>query len=1391
MHMPPQTPQYDDPEPLPAQHVTHSPLQPVTLPVEPPANQSREEQQTHLVRELSSLNAQTDDLLQQQPSLETVYQMQLAAMFPELNRPIDPNRIFYTRYREAEQGQTRLLSSESLGSLLNRLRMLDADAYLIEETGNFYREAQTLEADKRLTVTKPAATLASVLEIAFTVKLNEFWRAKKDAQPNIEERLIAVRRQVLAHQLALRTVDGTLSTAARTLADSVLKYPSQEAREMAFVPQQRPGVYRLALADGSEFASAFILSTTAVMPPTGSVLLYTPGEGFEEYENLGRLNESVEARLRENESAGKLLAASIPAAARETLNGAPVLTGNPPMIKADVIAYSIRSLRVRQYFNTRALLRKSTLPMTGELDCAAYLAPLLDASTALAARNLRLVKPHEPDWLKAASPRDQVQYRQYEAAMIASHDSLIPLLEQILSLAAFSEDEVSRVLKRQKPEFAQIDLSPYESLVRLRVSSSADVEVKGYRDEQANTVYISEDPNIDIPLFLKGRVLTKGKWKTKVVVDLRTLASYARRNVDPWSPHEVHRSVTATAGLFDRSGTKVGRLGDADLRALAHEANIGKKYDDYLKSAFSQSGEGRALSTAWQQANTARMRKEGLESRLNPAVSDLFTFKTPGSGFDWIHAITHFPVPATRPKVGTFDIVTHLLVMGSELESGRGGQVINGVLIIHRKHTKPGGVSVLYTPDAPDDAPFRELVNGLGELDALKAKPQWRTYFTQRMATQDTQELARIFTDTRSANRYTLSPTTGDLQAFLYSAHLGFRLAHADHRSRSNAQIAWESAVNAFAFGVELADFLVDLLMVKTVHTLLHRAVVGGVRRAQKLGRRIPGLLGNRAGARVTGIKAATTSIRPLDPAWVNVAEYRLPDPIDTLFDVEAFAQTHHYRLSRNLSAPSFIDSRNNQFIAMRADDGRYYLYPSYVEDGARYVKDPLGLKTDFMVVPGDAKSWKPRFERTTRGGGPVMSALRPLTAEQQLDDDLTRALGVYTSSTEYQQYAEAIKTLSGPQKQKLRDQALERLRVDEVTFRRIVSGEYDVPQTPILRDTLLELRFDANIYLHLNKTTEGLSNYLTLSPMEMEKLFIKIKRLIGKNDDFSKHIRASISVIDHNTGAQFVGYAFTQKQMNNLKKFDQKFQLSTWSNDTLNAFLDEKGRRAILGKIASDHKLTPEDALKRLLSAPEIQKTLDQFRIDKRVELFNSLGVVSFSDEFKQSGVPYIALSYGDAHGADAGLKVVDSISIVAFEKNIPQFSTPLELSPSRVPKHKIEKPPRKPGTPPPPETSASSDTAINIVTLDELADAQLALLPISAKTKVEEIIQDIRAGRVSRKKIGNYTYVDLPQLDSGTGRGRWRVAVEKKGKEDGKDIYVVRGIIDYHGSKPKVWGV
>ncbi|WEJ06810.1 hypothetical protein N2A98_05820 [Pseudomonas sp. FJ2-5-13] len=1381
----------DEPQPLPADSTSTTTVQPMTLAVVPPASLSAEEQLAHLTRELDELNAQTSELVERQPSVGRVYQQQLADIFPDVHLPINPNQIFFTRYREDQEGQKHLLSCEPLGSLLASLRAPGAASYLTNESGAFYRECNTLDADKRLSPTTSMTTLAARLEIAITLSLNTFWGTGEPSQADTEGQLVALRRQVLAHQLALRSVDGTLSAHAQTLAQNVLKYPSAAAREQVFTLDNRPTVYRLALEDGSEFAGAFILAPTGTTPLSGNVMLYSPSEEFEEFENLARLNDTVATRIQDGSAAGKLLIASLPTAARAALNGLPVLTTAPSPIDADVIADSVRALRVRQHFSVRNSLHREPLPTTGELDLAADLTPQLDVANAFMARTLRLLTT-EPAWLKASNEQDQARYRQLEQELIDSNEELAPHLEKILTLEAFSQQETDRVLKKQKPAYANVDIDPYRSLVHLRVTtSSRSAEVTGYRNEAATLVYISEDRKIHIPQCLPGQKLMWGTWRTQAVVDLRTLGNYTQRNVDPWSVHGIHRIISATVNIVDTAGNHHGKLGNDDLRALATEADIGQKYDTYLRSAFSQSSGTSTFATAWQRANAARMNKDALESRLNPDAAKLFTFKTPGSGLDWIKAVTEHPDSTTRPRVSEFEIEVNLLVLGAAQKRGQGGQVMHRVLVIHRKGTKPDGVSVLYTPDAPDGGPFRELVNGLAELDTLKAKPEWQTYFSSQMATKDTNEITRILNDTRSVYRYTLSPITGNFHAYLYSAQLGFQLAHADYRSRSNAQIFRESAVNAFMFGVDAADFLLGLIPGKTALSFLRRGINRGLDVAKQLGRRIPGLASKVGTGRNTGLVQTGASVRPLEPAWVNAAPYRLPEQITPHFDVAEFARTHRYRLLRRSgSAPCFFDKHNNQFIAMRDSTGRYHLYQSYVEDGARYVKDPAGNQVDFMVVPGDAKSWKPRFERNAVGGGSVLGALRSLPPEQQVDADMIAAMRLFATEGEMRDFERVIEQTDAALKLNLITHARQQLGpLDEAEFRRWVSNPKSLSRThqERLRNSVLNLRSELATLEHIHLSTHHFAQHL--SALDKEELFKKVKRLIGKNDNLDKQIRTSIAVLDPDTEAQFVGYAITNKHQTAMDKFAAKYELYTWREAALTVFANKPEHLRRINQLASDQGITHQQAIRRFLLLPETKSTLDAFMKDTFKAKMARLQVTSFSEDFKKSGVPYIALSRGQ-HGADAGIAMVDSKDVTAFEKALPKFSTPLEFEQPRPPA-RGQRP--EPSVPPAPDVLPlpTRDPHINIVKLDDLAHTQKKLMPAPATAKLEQIIQDIQAGRLSRKRIGNYTYVDLPQVQAGSGRGLWRVAIEQNGKEGGKDVYIIRGIFDYHGSKHVAWGV
>ncbi|WLH85945.1 dermonecrotic toxin domain-containing protein [Pseudomonas sp. FP2338] len=1385
-----QEPRVDDPQSLQADSATSIALQPVTLPVAPPASLTSDQQQAHLISELNKLKSLVDELIQQQPSPGSLYQQQLAAIFPEVHRPIDPNQIFYSRYRENTEGHKQLLSCEPLGSLLKALRAPGAEAYLAQEAGAFYRECNTLDADKRLSPIVSPATLAAVLEIAITVGLNTFWESAQGDQPNPEAQLVSLRRKVLAHQLALHAMDGTLSAQARTLADNVLKYPSAVMREQIFTADNRPTVYRLALEDGSEFAGVFILSPTGGTPLRGSVMLYSPSEAFEEYESLARLNETVAARIREGGTPANLLIASLPMAARAALSGSPVLTANPIRIDADVIADSVRSLRVRQHFSVREALRRETLPSTGELDLAADLTPQLDVADAFVTRNQRLLAT-EPTWLKNTDAQDQARYRQLEKELVDSHEVLKPLLEKILTLEAFSQRETDKVLKTLHPAYANVEIAPYRSLVRLRISTSArSAEVTGYRDEETATVYISEDHKINVPQFIAHKKLTSGTWRTQAVVDLRTLASYTQRNVDPWSVHGIHTIISATANIIDTAGKQHGKLSNDDLRTLAQTANIGQAYDAYLKAAFAPNGEGSTFAAAWQRAHAAQMNNDALESRLNPDAAKLFTFQTPGSGFDWIKAITEHPDSTSRPLVNNFEIEVNLLVLGAAQARGQGGQVIHRVLVIHRKGTKPDGVSVLYTPDAPDGFAFRELINGLVELDTLKAKPEWQAYFTQYMATKDKKEVTRIFNDTHGVHRYALTPVTGNLHAYLYSAQLGFQLAHADYRSRSNAQIALESAANRFMFGFEVFDFLLGLIPGKTTLSLLRLGLIRRSGLARQLGHPIPGVVRKVTAGQKTKITLSGASIRPLEPAWLDVVPYRLPNRIDPLFDVDAFARKNHYTVSRpSASAPHFFDKHNNQLVAMRDEVGGYHLYQSYVKDGARYVKDPAGKHMDFLVVPGNEKSWRPRFERQAMGGGSALGTLRSLTPDQQVDADLIAALRLFTTEGEIRDFMRVIEQTGASQKLDLITRTRQQLgTLDEAEFRRWLANPRSLSRArqERLRHSMLNLRFELATLEHIHLSTQHFAQ--PLSVLEKEELFKKVKRLIGKNDNFDKQIRTSIAIVDPDTKAQFVGYAITNKHQTALNKFSAKHELSTWRDAALVEFANDPERLARIHELASNLGITRQEAVSRFLLLPDTQETLEAFLRDTVKAKLARLQVASFSEDFKKSGIPYIALSRGQP-GAGAGVAMVDSRDVAAFENALPKFSTPLEFEVPRVQTQRVERP--GPTLPVVPQVLPTRDPHINIVKLDDLAQTQKKLLPAPATAKLEEITQDIQAGRLSRKRIGNYTYVDLPQVQPGSGRGLWRVAIEQNGKEGGKDVYIIRGIFDYHASKHVAWGV
>jgi hypothetical protein len=166
-----------------------------------------------------------------------------------------------------------------------------------------------------------------------------------------------------------------------------------------------------------------------------------------------------------------------------------------------------------------------------------------------------------------------------------------------------------------------------------------------------------------------------------------------------------------------------------------------------------------------------------------------------------------------------------------------------------------------------------------------------------------------------------------------------------------------------------------------------------------------------------------------------------------------------------------------------------------------------------------------------------------------------------------------------------------------------------------------------------------------------------------------------------------------------------------------------------------------------------------------------------------RNNNIPYVIVNRGKAQKKT---HLVTQQDIIDFEKNLTRYDT-LDSQVETTPRL------RKADTPPavePPAAQPETPTVTDVysVSLSPLAETQMAYdnFPAQALTKITEVIEDIRAGRVTTKKIHGYYWYDMAQLNPGRGRGAWRAAFERK-----RDTWVLQGFYDYHAAgRTSVWG-
>jgi len=320
--------------------------------------------------------------------------------------------------------------------------------------------------------------------------------------------------------------------------------------------------------------------------------------------------------------------------------------------------------------------------------------------------------------------------------------------------------------------------------------------------------------------------LTRALENTAPRRNIRTLSlrDVILNNTAPWSA-DGSEPLSMTAVLREKSGKPAGPhqivLDMTAMNSLARRLNIGKNYTDVIAREFSlgsRGGKPKLRRDYTQLISETKMWAELYKARLNPDAMDTFSWQSrddpygPRRGLRYIDAVLTHPDPSNRPSVDGHEIVANTLTIGAMNANAGGGQQIRGVVAIGSSQPKVSPAVVLYTPDAPDNIPFREF-STIDEARDLVNDPDWNSYFSARMSTSDQNEIDRILQGRESvAGNIVLEPIRDNLHFGLYRQAIGHLIAHAKHRSTTNSQVDSISLANKTVFAVEAVASLVDFL---------------------------------------------------------------------------------------------------------------------------------------------------------------------------------------------------------------------------------------------------------------------------------------------------------------------------------------------------------------------------------------------------------------------------------------------------------------------------------------------------------------------------------------------------------------------------------------------------
>lgn len=1206
---------------------------------------------------------------------------------------------------------------------------------------------------KRLISAAPA-----LYERLLTRALDGFWNQPADFSQgrNVGDWLADELAGQLKAQADLHRLDATLSPQMhKALTDYALSAPDAASRAQ-LAERIRPGVFSLGITPhrwsfSVPVSSAVALSRNDNASDPGDAVLYRPGQPLQRYDTLVALK----AGVVQDGNAG------------DEVDTLPVTEHFLVRLVTELRA--AQKIAVHTTVLEGPAASEEITAWMNRIDVAADIGQQLDLASVMDERELQLNLKRLNDWLHGNPHVTASNRLAWWAATQALHKTMtdLPLPPDPVTLAT-----PDALRERTRQLLADVIKAKY---------SPADPE-----DVSLSIRKTLMDPHAPTGGSPFGSGVSQGSVRG-VIDDRRSLTQWAMANLTQDERNAPHPTVE-------------GPLSFTQIVEVIERANIGARLPGELQRV------ARERQAQWMALKAQQLRAQVWAAHIS---GDL-RHDRDNTGLKLVLAALDGPTAAARDKVNGHEVVVRQLQWGDSM--------LKELLAFGVKTAASRPSLTLYTPGAPDGKTFRDVDAAsaraleIALAQTLTATSQMTRWLISHLPLlEQAEQLAsmvptsedltleeKIKKVTQSVFAWTKdraqddfaktisSPVVeGDLFKALHETQIAHGIKAVDMLTVTNAERDSASAQQGRRSAVMLLTGAMSMFPAGRLGGILGRAI-------------LPTMT---AGAAVSAIDTEGGSLHQ----WTHDFIAGLGDVLSEAGQdlIMARAGRHQRQARPALSALARMPDPNLEPFALKGFDGnklvpqgrnRYsdasgqdYLklgegyYKTQMQAGERIVYAPNN-RTHQRTVTWQNGQWKVEEPLRLLGGGPVHSLLgwTAQTPRQKTLDALVEGVLV-KNRYRYADVVNTAKRIFNSMPDELAERILRESMVeigvpDIETYR---SRIYDLTQgyvslTPheTAHNNLLDKMNTWSVVTLSSKDIETNVSGVHLTDPQKIKIYDTV--LSNKKEFFSDdRIQVNTTVITDNiTGAVFMAYT--------AKQGKKKTAIEKIARDTR-----EMIEAAETTQNAKALELFPGDAPETVAARRKYMASVEYYN-----ELIEALreekirrhkpGLLT---EIRNHRIPYVIANKGQTQ---RNVLLISGEDITTFSNTLSHYE-PFDIDiVTQARSNRVTGTPPVVTAPVLPEPAPVTDRYI--VSTSALAEAQMsyANFPETARIKITEIMEDIRAGRSTTKVINRYYWYDMARLSPGSGRGAWRAAFERQG-----DTWTLQGFYDYHVNKPAtVWG-